>query len=193
MRDFGFPDRTARNNRTSYFSMMLDPCGVGRAMVDTRNTSLNPLIALRSWAMFTCIFAPFSELHAMRWSLRALIEWNKAQFSSMDPINFGNQSYPRGWLPPLQDDPVAGRPFLPDTLKRLTIKRTNDHIHRTSEWRGRPVVSGFLPSTWALLRNLELLDLSDDMGQGAIEGPIPSTWLMMTKLRTMYARDDHRQ
>ncbi|EFJ43988.1 hypothetical protein VOLCADRAFT_95844 [Volvox carteri f. nagariensis] len=82
---------------------------------------------------------------------------------------------------------------------RLTIKRTNDGSHPAKAWKGRPVIKGFLPAEWALLRNLEYLDLSDDMGQGLIEGPIPSTWLMMTRLRTInltghpnFCKDWHR-
>ncbi|GLC48529.1 hypothetical protein PLESTB_000107900 [Pleodorina starrii] len=182
--DFGFPGETAHNLAPSYFIMMLDPCGVGRALVSRNVSSLNPNLALRNVAMDKCLFAPFTELNAMRWSGRARLEWSEELRKSLESVKYGNQSYPRG-IPPPVPDPVATRPFLPDTLKRITIKRTLDGRHPSQIWRSRPVVQGFLPSEWALLRNLEYLDLSDETGQGLIEGPIPSTWLMMTKLRTM--------
>ncbi|GLC71839.1 hypothetical protein PLESTF_001172600 [Pleodorina starrii] len=120
----------------------------------------------------------------MRWTSRAQLEWSEQLLESLKSIQYGNQTFPKG-LPATPPDPVAVREFLPDTLKRITIKRTLDGRHPSQEWRSKPVVQGFLPSEWALLRNLEYLDLSDETGQGLIEGPIPSTWLMMTKLRTM--------
>ncbi|GLC71849.1 hypothetical protein PLESTF_001173600 [Pleodorina starrii] len=178
--------------------MMLDPCGVGRALVSRNVSSLNPNLALRNVALDKCLFAPFTELNAMRWSGRARLEWSAELRKSLESVKYGNQSYPRV-IPPPVPDPVAARPFLPDTLKRITIKRMLDGRHPSQTWRSRPVVQGFLPSEWALLRNLEYLDLSDETGQGLIEGPIPSTWLMMTKLRTInltghvnFCKDWHR-
>ncbi|GLI59757.1 hypothetical protein VaNZ11_001712 [Volvox africanus] len=178
---------------------MLDPCGVGRALVQRNVTSLNPNLALRNAALDKCLFSPFTELNAMRWSSRARLEWSEALAKSLELIKYGNQTYVIRGQPPSVPDPVAARPFLPDTLKRLTIKRTNDGSHPSKTWRGKPVIRGFLPSEWALLSNLEYLDLSDDMGQGLIEGPVPSTWLMMTKLRTInvtghrnFCKDWHR-
>ncbi|GIM13096.1 hypothetical protein Vretimale_16261 [Volvox reticuliferus] len=197
--DFGFPGETAYNVAPSYFAMMLDPCGVGRALVQPNMTSLNPNLALRNVALDKCLFSPFTELNAMRWSGRARIEWSEQLRKSLELVQYGNQTLIRGSLPPAAPDPVAARPFLPDTLKRLTIKRTNDGSHPSTAWHGKPVIKGFLPSEWALLSNLEYMDLSDDMGQGLIEGPIPSTWLMMTKLRTInltghpnFCKDWHR-
>ncbi|GIM13091.1 hypothetical protein Vretimale_16258 [Volvox reticuliferus] len=182
----------------SYFEMLWDPCGVGRALVQRNETSLNPNLALRNVALDKCLFSPFTELNAMRWSGRARQEWSEAVRNAMVSIKYGNQSLPR-IVDALAPDAVATRPFLPDTLKRLTIKRTNDGSHPSKTWRGKPVIKGFLPSEWALLQKLEYLDLSDDMGQGLIEGPIPSTWLMMTKLRTInltghsnFCKDWHR-
>ncbi|GIL53228.1 hypothetical protein Vafri_8873 [Volvox africanus] len=185
--------------RTSYFKMMLEPCGLVRALAQRNVTSLNPNLALRNVALGKCLFSPFAELNAMRWSLQAQLLWrNKSIQAALSDIKYGNDYYPKGWEA-LAPDPVAARPFLPDTLKRLTIKRTNDGSHPSKTWRGKPVIKGFLPSEWALLSNLEYLDLSDDMGQGLIEGPIPSTWLMMTKLRTInltghpnFCKDWHR-
>ncbi|EFJ45307.1 hypothetical protein VOLCADRAFT_94393 [Volvox carteri f. nagariensis] len=198
MADFGFPGKVAYNLASSYFMMMLDPCGLGRALVQRSVSSLNPNLALRTVALEKCLFAPFTELNAMRWSNRARLEWSEELQKSLESIKYGNQSYPRGFPPPVVD-PVAARPFLPDTLKRLTIKRTNDGRHPTQAWQGKPVIKGFLPAEWALLKNLEHLDLSDEMGEGLIEGPIPSTWLMMTKLRTInltghtnFCKDWHR-
>ncbi len=43
-----------------------DPCGVGRALVQRNVTSLNPNLALRHVALDKCLFAPFTELNAMR-------------------------------------------------------------------------------------------------------------------------------
>ncbi|GLC48532.1 hypothetical protein PLESTB_000108200 [Pleodorina starrii] len=196
--DFGFPGETGFNVAPSYFVMLLDPCGVGRALVSRNVSSLNPNLALRNVAMDKCLFAPFTELNAMRWSARARLEWSKTFRQSLENVKYGNQSFPKSSPPPVPD-PVAARPFLPDTLKRITIKRTLDGRHPSQTWRSRPVVQGFLPSEWALLRNLEYLDLSDETGQGLIEGPIPSTWLMMTKLRTInltghpnFCKDWHR-
>ncbi|GLC72766.1 hypothetical protein PLESTF_001291000 [Pleodorina starrii] len=120
----------------------------------------------------------------MRWSGRARLEQSAQLREALESVKYGNQTRPRIWQPPVYD-PVAGRRFLPDTLKRITIKRTLDGRHPSQSWRSRPVIKGFLPAEWALLRNLEHLDLSDETGQGLIEGPIPSTWLMLTKLRTM--------
>ncbi|GIL53216.1 hypothetical protein Vafri_8873 [Volvox africanus] len=197
--DFGFPGKQVTNLAPSYFAMMLDPCGIGRALVQRNVTSLNPNLALRNTALDKCFFSPFTELNAMRWSSRARLEWSEALTKSLELVKYGNQTYLIRGYPPSVPDPVAARPFLPDTLKRLTIKRTNDGSHPSKTWRGKPVIKGFLPSEWALLSNLEYLDLSDDMGQGLIEGPIPSTWLMMTKLRTInvtghrnFCKDWHR-
>ncbi|GLC48525.1 hypothetical protein PLESTB_000107500 [Pleodorina starrii] len=136
--------------------MMLDPCGVGRALVSRNVSSLNPNLALRNVAMDKCLFAPFTELNAMRWSGRARLEWSAELRKSLESVKYGNQSYPRV-IPPPVPDPLAARPFLPDTLKRITIKRTLDGRHPSQTWRSRPVVQGFLPSEWALLRNLEYL------------------------------------
>ena len=91
-----------------------------------------------------------------RWSGRARLEWSEALRQSLESIKYGNQSFPRGWQPPVPD-PVATRPFLPDTLKRITIRRTLDSRHPSPSWRSKPVIQGFLPSEWALLRNLEHL------------------------------------
>ncbi|GIM11186.1 hypothetical protein Vretimale_14730 [Volvox reticuliferus] len=183
----------------SYFTMVWDPCGVGRALVQRNVTSLNPNLALRQAALETCLFWPIQELHAMRWTARARVEWSESLRNELVSIKYGNQSFPRGWQALSAPDPTASRNFLPETLRRLTIKRTNDGSHPSRTWRGKPVIKGFLPSEWALFKNLEYLDLSDDMGQGLIEGPIPSTWLMMTKLRTInltghpnFCKDWHR-
>ncbi len=91
-----------------------------------------------------------------RWSGQARLEWSQALRESLQSIKYGNQSFPRG-APPAVPDPVAARPFLPDTLKRLTIKRTRDGRHPSPSWRGRPVVQGFLPAEWGLLGSLEHL------------------------------------
>lgn len=68
----------------------------------------------------------------------------------------GSQLRPRGWLPPVIE-PVSARLLLPDTLRRLTIRRTRDEQHGAVQWTSRPLITGPLPGEWALLRNLEYL------------------------------------
>ncbi|EFJ43191.1 hypothetical protein VOLCADRAFT_96656 [Volvox carteri f. nagariensis] len=187
--EFGFANVTNLGhplNGSSYFSLLQLECGMGRALVRQGVSSLNPQLAIRDVAYQKCVFAPFTELNAMRWSGRARLEWSADLRTALEYVKYGNQTLPRGWQHPSIPDPAAARPFLPDTLRRLTIKRTNDATHPSRTWTGKPVVRGFLPAEWALLKNLEYLDLSDDMGEGLIEGPIPSTWMMMTKLRIMF-------
>ncbi|GLC60003.1 hypothetical protein PLESTB_001562700 [Pleodorina starrii] len=140
----------------SYYNQLISPCGVGRALVSRNVSSLNPNLALRSVALEKCIFSPITELNAMRWSGRARLEQSAQLREALESVKYGNQTRPRIWQPPVYD-PVAGRRFLPDTLKRITIKRTLDGRHPSQSWRSRPVIKGFLPAEWALLRNLEHL------------------------------------
>ncbi|KAG2437627.1 hypothetical protein HYH02_011266 [Chlamydomonas schloesseri] len=153
-------------------------------------TSLNPDLSMRNTALRTCKFAPFTELHAMSWTGQAQLDWSAEYVEALGFLTNGNQLLPRGWLPPVPE-PVSARLLLPDTLRRLTIRRTRDERHGSVQWTSRPLITGPLPAEWALFRNLEYLDLSDEMETGQIVGPIPSTWLMMTHLRVINMTGHH--
>ncbi len=48
---------------------------MGRALVRRNVSSLNPNLALRHVALDKCLFAPFTELNAMRYGTGTRPEW----------------------------------------------------------------------------------------------------------------------
>eukprot|EP00197_Chlamydomonas_leiostraca_P012867 CAMPEP_0202863296 /NCGR_PEP_ID=MMETSP1391-20130828/3982_1 /ASSEMBLY_ACC=CAM_ASM_000867 /TAXON_ID=1034604 /ORGANISM="Chlamydomonas leiostraca, Strain SAG 11-49" /LENGTH=511 /DNA_ID=CAMNT_0049542913 /DNA_START=185 /DNA_END=1716 /DNA_ORIENTATION=+ len=85
----------------------------------------------------------------------------------------------------------AGRKFLTDTLRVLSITRPYDSAY-TKPFTSQPAVSGPLPENWNLFQNLETINLRDYTGQGGLTGGIPKAWFWgpnrMTKLQTIDVR-----
>lgn len=69
-------------------------------------------------------------------------------------VTSGSRLQPPGL--PNVTDPTANRLLLVDTLKRITIKRTDSRIS-PSGFQARAAIEGQLPPEWAMFRNLEYM------------------------------------